>query len=237
MKQDNLKILAIGDSLTLPRGKDVYYEDTWFYKLKQKFSNYDFFPLFKRGITTNVLVEWGGGDADTIEEFPYGADCLEHFIPDIVILQLGIVDCAPRLLNNTERVILKRLPKYLANSYIKVVKKYRKRKLSNTFVSPQKFESNLLNYLDRCKRNIVEKVLIIKIPIPTKKMIDKNPLILKNVTIYNKIYDSLAKKYSFVKCLNPLSPSKYDINIYTDGYHPNKEGNEFVFKSLEQELL
>lgn len=48
--------------------------------------------FFRRGLTTDVLNTLGGGDI-----FTYGSDCLEHFMPDIVILQLGIVDCAPRL--------------------------------------------------------------------------------------------------------------------------------------------
>jgi len=230
------KVIYIADSLALPR-ENVLYEDTAISLLKHRFRNLDFITVFKRSITTNVLVEWGGNNYGQINNFPMGSDCLEFYNPKIIILQLGIVDCAPRLLTRLDKLFIRRLSKSLADNYIKIAKRYRKRKTSNTFVSPRKFENNLLDYFDRCKRNNIEKVLIIKIPIPTKEMIDLNPLILENVTLYNRIYDSLAKKYSFIKCLNPLSPSKYDINIYVDGYHPNKKGNFFVFKALEPELL
>ena len=44
----------------------------------------------KRASTTERLVTEGGeGDSSN----PYGADLLEYYRPDIVVMQIGIVDC------------------------------------------------------------------------------------------------------------------------------------------------
>jgi acyl-CoA thioesterase-1 len=113
-----MKVLCIGDSLALP-GHHNKYEDTWFYKLKKEFPGHDFISFFKRQLTTEILVTIGGGEK--IEgAFPTGADCLEHYMPEIVIIQLGIVDCAPRLINEKSFLwkIVRRLPDCFLNHYI-----------------------------------------------------------------------------------------------------------------------
>ena len=83
-----IKILCIGDSLTLPRN-GVNYEDTWFYLIKQNFLNFEFISSFKRAITSNILNEH---------------DSLELYSPDYAIIQLGIVDCAPRLIKEASLI-------------------------------------------------------------------------------------------------------------------------------------
>lgn len=47
--------------------------------------------FFKRSLTTEVLIKMRGGESG-IDSYPNVADCLEFFEPDIVVLQLGIVD-------------------------------------------------------------------------------------------------------------------------------------------------
>ena len=99
-----IKVLCIGDSLALP-GHLNRYEDTWFYKIKMEYPEYDFISYFKRQLTTDVLTTMGGGEGG-VDKWPKGADCLEAYAPEVVIVQLGIVDCDPRLLNRYDRAIL-----------------------------------------------------------------------------------------------------------------------------------
>ena len=233
---NKIKILCIGDSLTLPRTNDVQYEETWFYKIKNKFQSHDFFPLFKRGITTDILVQWGG-EPSLISDYPPGSDCLEHFKPNIVILQLGIVDCAPRLLKKgIETKLVRYLPKTIADVYIKSVKKIRGRNQNNTYVSASKFEQNIMTYFNRCQKQSVKQCIVIKIGTPSEEMVQKNPDIVKNVQKYNAIYDKVEKIFSFVKCIDPLNSLKTNDSIFIDGYHPNSLGNKYVFEELESEI-
>lgn len=164
------KILCIADSLGLP-GHLNKYEDTWFYKLKQYFPNSDFISFFKRQLTTDVLVTMGGGEGG-VDNWPKGADCLEGYMPQVVIIQLGIVDCAPRLLTNYDKVIMKILPKYFQKSYLSVIKTIRKRNVANTLVPFEKFKSNLNRYIKRAEK-IDAKIIFISISVPDKNMVKK----------------------------------------------------------------
>lgn len=124
-------VVCVGDSTSLP-GHTNTFEDTWFYKLSESFDNLRFVSIFRRAITTDILVTEGGGDK--VDNLPKGADCLEFYNPNIVVLQLGIVDCAPRLLTNFDKIIIKLLPQNKYQFYLRLVKKFRTRKKTNTRV-------------------------------------------------------------------------------------------------------
>lgn len=227
-----MKILCVGDSLSLP-GHDNKYEDTWFYKLKREFTNFDFISFFKRHLTTDVLNTMGGGE--TFEgAYPMGADCLEHYMPSVVIIQLGIVDCAPRLINENSFAwkIIRRCPKLIIEKYINNLKK-KGRDSSNVKVSEIQFRANLEKYLKRCVDSEVQKVIYIAIPVPGSEMKKKNQAIEENVIKYNTILDELANLYKFLHVIKPLNPSNGE-NIYEDGYHPNPNGNELVFNEISK---
>lgn len=230
------KILAIGDSLALP-GHGNSYEDTWIYLLKSRFSEYDFITYFKRQLTTDVLVSMGGGEKG-VDKAPKGSDCLEFYSPDLVILQLGIVDCAPRLFkpNSLEMKVLNNLPEGLRNAYIRIMKKLRKRDVSKAYVTPERFRNNLVTYFNRCKKAGVQKVIYISICVPDENMTSKNPDIQQVVEHYNRIIDEQKKMFPFVISVDPLDSRHYEYEIFEDGYHPNQKGNEMVFKSLANVL-
>lgn len=223
------KVMCVGDSTSLP-GHDNSYEDTWFYRLTREFINFDFINVFRRGITTEILVTEGGG----YDQFPMGADCLEFYDPNMVILNLGIVDCAPRLLNRVDNLILRCLPNIAKRFFIKGIKKIKTRKASNTLVSQQQFEYNLINYIERCLLKKVEMLILISIPVPDERMVKKNPNIIKNVEEFNKILCNMAEKYFFIKSISPLDSRNYDKVIFEDGYHPNPLGNDIVFQELKE---
>jgi lysophospholipase L1-like esterase len=234
------KILCIGDSLSLP-GHLNKYEDTWIYKLKTEFPEIDFITFFKRQLTTEALVSMGGG-AEGIDNLPKGADCLEFFEPQIVILQLGIVDCAPRLLKKHERIIVSKLPTFISKKYIDVIKKIRPRKITNTIVPPETFKKNLENYIQRSISCRVQKIIFLQIPYPDNSMISKNKQIEKNVSLYkNIIFDlqqSINKTHSnFITAIDPLDSRLYKEAIFEDGYHPNKKGHSLISNQLKTILL
>ena len=228
-----MRILAIGDSLSLP-GHSNEYEDTWSYLIKKRFPAFDHITLFRSAITSKILVEEGGGS----ELFPLGSDCLEHFRPNIVILQLGILDCAPRLFRKNSLLLklIKHLPKSLSRSVLDLFKKYRRRSTKRSYVSLSEFTRNFQNFFDRCAKNQVVKVIAIAIPFPGSKMIQKNPEIISAINLYNERLKKLSDSYSFLKIVNPLDQENSKHGIYHDGYHPNPKGNELVFHSLTEVL-
>ncbi len=216
-------VLCNGDSLGMPR-ENVRFKDTWYFNLSNSFSQNEFYFInnFKRANTTNSLVN---------------RDALENYNPNIIILQLGIVDCAPRLYKTNSLLvkIVNRSPLFIKKNFWKVSKKIKKRSILNADVNLKKFEKNITNFLDRCKILEVEKCIIIKIQKPGKIMINKNPEIIKAVNLYNTIFDHMEKIYDFVTVINPLKDGNDDFYII-DGYHVNKIGFNKVYEELKSEI-
>ena len=109
------QVLILTDSIGAPRSKPLktYYKDTWIGVLEEKLlkHNYKTFAYTQRAadsshIKSRIEVQFG------------------LYEPEIVILQIGICDCAPRVLKQNELRIIKRLPiinklvhSYISNNY------------------------------------------------------------------------------------------------------------------------
>ena len=85
------KVLVIGDSLSLPRpdGK-VKVHETWLSKLMSQMQKHNFHQACRRGMHSK----------DALETYVKGSFLKSSF--DYLILQVGIVDCAPRYLTENE---------------------------------------------------------------------------------------------------------------------------------------
>lgn len=221
------RVLCISDSLGLPRW-GVDYGETWFAILRRDIINMDFVSFFRRNGTTDLLSS--GGD--------YG-DTLLFYKPNIVIIQLGICDCAPRYYRTTSLIykILYRIPNVVSGKIWKIIKIFKKRNLNCTEVSIEVFRQNLINYIEQCRKIGVEKVIVIKIATPGEAMVLQNPLILKAIEFYNKVYDQLLDLYSsYLYIINPLSTGDNAFYV-SDGYHPNAIGNSLIAESIKKELI
>ncbi len=92
-------VLLLTDSLAFPRSEPelVRYEDTWVALLKRCFPAIDF-------------VHCGRGGATLIDLFKHSTYYHGNIQPALVLVQSGIVDCAPRALTVVEQQVLQRLP-------------------------------------------------------------------------------------------------------------------------------
>jgi acyl-CoA thioesterase I len=219
--------LVIADSLALPR-PGVSYEATWPYLLQREFANWDWVNLARRSSTTSRLVT--DGDA--------GADCLEFYAPDGVILHLGICDCAPRLYRQGSifQHLVYRLPGNLGRGVSDLIESYRGRRASNALVGTNRFRANLENYLRRCKDSDV-KVIALEIMLVGEEMIGKNPGIVEQIEKYNRIYRDLEASSGHMKVVNVFD-METNIELFTsDGYHLNVMGNSYVASAIEKALL
>ncbi len=223
----NRKVIVIGDSVSMPR-PEVRYEDTWIYRLKKNFPGYDIIDKCERGTTSFRLVTEGGG----------GVDLLETYMPETVILQLGITECAPRLFNKKglEYFIVSRiLPTGLRQRYIRSVKRNRVRNPDLTDVSPEDFYENIMSYFARAGK-ISARVLVIPIIRPSDLFIEKSPHIAGNVEWYNSIMREAAELFDFVTIAD-IFDEGFDINsISLDELHIDKEGHEMIYNRISRLL-
>ena len=219
----NNKVIIITDSVSMPR-PGVEYESTWICMLKKKFPALDIMDRSARGSTSRRLVTEGGG----------GADLLESYMPGLVIVQLGLAECAPRLFKKSglEFFIMNKLfSPGLRNRYINFIKKRRDRKPELSETSPEEFRNNLNNYMLRCSNNNV-KLIIVKILRPTELYISKSPHIKECIDRANNIIDDLAKNYTSVYVVNPVKDS-IDVNkICLDELHIDTAGNKLYFDTI-----
>ncbi|OHD62764.1 MAG: hypothetical protein A2176_14795 [Spirochaetes bacterium RBG_13_51_14] len=217
------KIMIITDSTVMPR-PEIRYEDTWIYLLKKEFPHYDVIDRPSRGGTSIRLVTEGGG----------GVDLLEYYMPDIVILQQGITECAPRLFDQRgwEYYIVSRvLPPRIRQRYIDYVKKHRVRNPDIPYVLPEQFRSNIANFFERAG-TISARVLVIPILPPNKEYIRKSPHIQQNVDRYNAIYRETAALFPNVQVVD-IFPKGTDINdISIDETHIKPAGLRMIFDAL-----
>jgi lysophospholipase L1-like esterase len=210
-------ILCIGDSLGMPR-KQVEYVKTWRYLLKEEYPQYDFVHALRRFGTTSCL---------------HSPDALEFYNPDVVIIHLGICDCAPRYIHRIiEMRIIPSLSPRVQKIFWKIRKSTHKRSIKHAWVSIKQFRNNLINYLDRCKLSSkCKKVIFVKIVQPMGQIINRNPDIITYITNYNQVFDEMVISYPFVTIVEQIKGE--DNFIAEDGYHFNETGNQALFNYLK----
>ncbi|MFN4234155.1 MAG: hypothetical protein ACK4IK_05055 [Bacteroidia bacterium] len=126
------KTLIITDSLGLPRDfpENVNYSKTWPKLLSRSFEIYQ-------------ISKWGATIEDLYNQVVYS----KSFNPDIVIIQAGIVDCAPRALSKLESDIINKF-KIFSFVFSKLINKksiYFLRKYRNiNYTSISKFEEFII---------------------------------------------------------------------------------------------
>lgn len=225
MAERNLsRILCVSDSFGLPR-PGVSYRTTWIALLKERFPDKDFIGLFRRL-----------GNTDMLSTTSYG-EYLHWYDPDAVVIQLGICDCSPRYVPTNSKIykILGALPKTLSTPVWRMVK-LRGRRPGCRDVPPERYRRNLSAYVTECRKRGVKKVILVKIGIPTAKMVASNPMILGSIAEYNAIIDDLAAiEKGYVAVCDPLSEG--DPSVYTeDGYHPNPQGHSLIAREIAKAI-
>jgi len=210
------RILIITDSISMPR-TGIPYEDTWICGFKKEFSNCDIIDRPVRGSTTSRLVLEGGG----------GIDLLELYSPDIVIVQMGLEECAPRLFRKTgfEHFFMTRLlPARYLKRYISFVKRKRVRLPESTELPPSVTESNIRSYLERCARLGV-KTVFFRINRPNDLYVSKSPFIGENIIRFNRMLEKFAAEFDFLALADPIK-AHHDINtLFVDELHVNRAGH------------
>lgn len=218
------KVLIITDSVSMPRN-EVSYESTWIYLFKSKYKNLDVIDRPERGSTSMRLIHEGGG----------GSDLLETYMPECVILQIGLTECAPRLFrkNGFERRFINYLPQKVRDDYINGIRKKRGRNPEFTDVPPAQFRDNIFSYAGRCI-TINTTLVIIKILRATDLFIQKSPFITQNIDLYNSIFDEAAGKYNNITILDPVK-KEIDVNsICLDDLHINADGHKLYFTAVDK---
>jgi hypothetical protein len=157
-------------------------------------------------------------------------------LADLVVLQVGIVDCMPRLFSKLEKKALSCLPSRVSNYIINNRSKSRARILARqinprTAVSREEFAENLNYFRLSVEEN--KKILFIPIITNSEKMDIKSPGHIDLVKDYNRIARNTAGVV-FIESIIERSKDDPAIFFHEDGYHLSCFGNKEVALAIDE---
>lgn len=212
-------ILILGDSNCVPRIEDnIYYKDIFPSMLVNHFNVIN---RSRRGNDTFIQTE-DLNISDDIKGF-------NHI--DYCIINLGLVDYAPRLFKRKEQKILSYLPSFISSYIIKKFSKNRMKitKLRNiNYVNIIEFERNYQKIIDSIGK--VKKIILIKIIHPSEKLIKKSYDIEDKVKLYNNMIEKLAFKNNLLL----IDPNNFDCHdiFLDDGIHFKNNIHTLLYKNI-----
>jgi len=204
-----MKILFLTDSLALPRtevGKKISIHDTYFECLKKQCPQHQF-----------TLVAIGGATILDLYKQVFYYKVLEA---DLVFLQCGIVDCAPRAFTSRETKFLTKTGLFnIFKPMVKGLRKYRGHK----YTKPKKFQ----HYLSSIQNDLKPARLYSIGILPASEEYEKKiPGIAKSIHNYN----SILEKNSIL-----INTADFPMNgILSDHHHLNAIGHEIIFEKIKK---
>jgi len=214
-----MRILLVTDSLGLPR-EDVAIDKTWTYLFIKKYKeHHEIFTFLRRSLTTDLIISMR-------------KDIFEFFNPDMVIIQVGIVDCTRRALPKLGTAILSHLPfsevirKFISKNHYFLTKLYELH-----YVKPDRFRRNVKLINSYANKNM--KIIYLKIAEPGEYISDKVYNIKKDIDFYNSILLEESECNENVFLIDPYKNKRVEEFISKkDGHHLNELGNKLVFNEL-----
>lgn len=232
-----MRIVVLGDSMAMPRreGEDcVWWEETWPYLLQQN--------LVKDGLPAEVInCSLRARTADTLS----AQDFFEHVElkrPTILIMEVGVVDCSPRVFSKREKKILNfpLIPAKLRDVLIKIRtdnrgKFIKQEPLAKVYTPPQQFQDCLRFFFSQI-RKLDQEICVIAMPIVAnfERMEIKSPGYFSNAELYNRILETWCAETGavWIKAAELIADHDKNNLFGSDGYHFSVTGHRKVAEYL-----
>lgn len=227
----------MADSLAMPREDEtnIGFESTYPYLLDHS--------LRQQVPTSNAMVIERGMRRRTIE---YVLDEWYELVglrqPDVVIVHVGIVDCAPRVFLRRERQYIERLrPVGLRDFVLRFVHRHRRAIVNfrrRVYVPPERFTALVQQVIEKAQTSKVRLLIFINIITPPAHLEDRSPGFGENVKLYNQILKSQAKGegVAFLDLDMMVKEAGGSEKLTTDGIHINEAGHQLLAKELERHI-
>lgn len=226
------KIVILGDSLGMVSIDDgVSYENTYPYLLKKMACD---FEVISRNRRTN--------DSTRQLEYQNKMDDVVMLKPNYVIVQLGIVDCAPRVFGKLESKILSLISPAVRSHIVNFASKNRRwitKFFPRVYVRCDRYASNMMQLVRLIMENGAVPILIHIFDTNESNRI-KSFGIEKNIRSYNEVLSRIAADVT-IPIITHNGTEKY---MAGDGIHLNRAGHVYLagrlmhlIKSLEADLL
>lgn len=217
------RVLLITDSLGVPRAvpSPVPAETAWPYQVSHTLSDrFDFYYILFPGLHTGMIREM------LTKQLP-------AYAPDIILTQVGIVDCAARALGENERKAVQRLPGFLRTPILWFVRRHyarlvRWRRLA--YVRPEAFRATW-EQLAAAFPDAVFRILPIAPSCASYR--ERNPLIDERIRTYNAILSEVWGDCLLQDLYDRADPERLFLE---DNHHLSPYGQAIVAARVETEL-
>lgn len=238
---NEINIIRIyGDSISLPRISDgVSFQDSWPELIKKEFKNQ--FSVYNRSIWRNTIIK---ANEIILGDNSYFGDSSEN---GILVLQLGLCDCAPRPVPENLREKTAKMPKIFLNLWKWALHKYRPQIQKIKFfryVNEDDFFRIYVNTLQEVV-NKFKYIFIINIP-PTNFLIEKqSPGLSESIEVYNKLIsnaiDTVNNDNIVLVDVNEIISGQLNDDgtndyILSDGQHLTKKGHNLYSQMIAEKL-
>lgn len=220
------KILVLGDSLTFGRPKyQINNDDTWPGLIEASG-----FRVFHRGMggasSKSVLAE-----ARHLYGYMIDGVCNRQPPFDLCFIQVGIVDCTPRLLSRKLHRIIGFFPG--GGRVVAGLSRFGPliRLVGKPWVGLGEFERNVINILDLCSK-LAADVVFIEIANPAHFLIDNCGDFSGVVHQYNSVLRD-ASNDGYLPCFKNLDLG--DL-LLPDGHHLTKDGHKRIADQILNHL-
>jgi hypothetical protein len=234
---DNRLLLRVyGDSLGMPRSLDgIHYTETYAELLTS--------ALRAQGLQVDLYNRSKGNIAlDELKTLAINDHRYFGNWPEIVVIQCGIVDCAPRPVSGRIRRLVGRLPAHLRSKAISFLHSNRARILNNGFrwrvTEPQEFQTAYVELL-RSVSGYDGWIYAVGIAPTTPEMEQHSPGLTSSILLYNEIICTAARdagnSVRFVDVNGAILEDADGLRRYmnlTDGHHITTEGHSLYARLI-----
>jgi lysophospholipase L1-like esterase len=233
-----MKIVVMADSLAMAREGEttVSYEATYPYLLDQS--------LRRRFQSEAPLVIERGMRRRTIE---YVLDEWYELVDlrkaEVVVVHVGIVDCAPRVFLRRERQFVENLrPAFLRESILRNVHRRRRAIVSmrkKVYVPANRFNALVGQVIERAKHSKLRSLVMVNIITPPAEMDERSPGFIRNVGLYNEILAAHAKGdgVHLIDLDRMIKEAGGVEQLTVDGIHINEAGHAMLAKEIENHVV
>lgn len=205
-----MRIVIVTDSLGLPR-ESCNQELTWVEE----------FLKLQNGNVVYTFLEGGKSSADLIRH------PINKLNPDLIIVQVGIVDAVRRATGKNYLKVVSRIP-IINRTHSLITKRYHLliTKLFNIhYVNFNLFLNNIKNFV---RMNNQAKIVFLSIAPAGKYLVDNTYRVKEDIELYNS-----ALRDSKADVINPFEDvQEIDDFLLKDGHHLNELGHKLVFESV-----
>jgi lysophospholipase L1-like esterase len=224
------RVVIIGDSLSMPRpDESLFYEETYPYLLKQDLGNS--FEVINRGKRANTI-KHQSEDQNIFDDIIF-------FYPKYVVIQLGIVDCAPRLFSRRfGKYVIGNIKPEMLKKFI--IQQFSNRRLFFTKHFPRQYVpfSEFMywyDYLLKIVKEFGSIPITVNIAQTTIENNKRSYGFSQHINKYNRAIEELSSQYSAL-LIDAYKISETNNILLPDGIHLNKFGSKIVALKIAEAI-